>query len=125
MVGVLNQQINVVGTHLHNLSLLQQGQQAKLPESDEIAADAARAEEVLAKLQADSELAEAVSPTGATTGGGLGTEEQALYDELTRDAAAAGIEPDDAEPTAEERAAPPAAPARPAEATRRAEPEAS
>lgn len=84
MVGVFNSQIDVVSTHLHNLELLQQGKSAKLPDSDEITGDAARAEEMLAELQASTEAA-----AGATSslGGGLNDEEQALYDELTRDAA--------------------------------------
>jgi HAMP domain-containing protein len=84
MLAVLNQQVNVVSTHLHNLELTQQGQLADLPDSEEIATDAAAAEEMLAKLQADNELAESV---GAGVGGSIATagmsdEEQALYAEL-------------------------------------------
>jgi hypothetical protein len=85
MMSVLNQQINVVGSHLHNLELILRGAAAKLPESETIAADAARAEETLAKLQADSELADAVSPVVA--GSALGAEEQAIFDELSKEAA--------------------------------------
>jgi hypothetical protein len=44
-----------------------------------MAADAAAAEDVLAELQAGSELAESVS---AATHGSISAEEQALYDEL-------------------------------------------
>ncbi len=79
LLSVLNQQINVVSTHLHNLELQRQGQSAKLPDSEEMAADAAAAEEVLAELQAGSELAESV---GAAAHGGMNAEEQALYEEL-------------------------------------------
>jgi TolA-binding protein len=79
LLSVLNQQINVVSTHLHNLELQRQGQSAKLPDSEEMAADAAAAEDVLAELQAGSELAESV---GASAHGGMSDEEQALYDEL-------------------------------------------
>lgn len=82
LLGVLNQQINVVGTHLHNLQLLEQGRTAQLPPSDQIAADAAAAEEMLAQLQADSELADALSP-GASSG--MSLQEQALYEELLRE----------------------------------------
>ena len=83
-LGVLNQQINVVGTHLHNLDIARQGSTASLPSSEEIAQDAAKAEEVLAELQASSELADELS-------GGLGTlgmseEEAELYDQLTAEA---------------------------------------
>ena len=83
-VGVLNQQINVIGTHLHNLELARAGNAAKLPKSEEIAADAAQAEEVLAELQASSELADELA--GHTTGTGLSDEEQRLYDQLAAEA---------------------------------------
>lgn len=87
MLTVLNQQVNVIASHLHTLDLLQQGRQGKLPESDVLAADAARAEEMLAKLQAESEVADAVSP--AIGGGAMGVDEQAMFDELSRESAAA------------------------------------
>lgn len=83
MLGVLNQQINVVGTHLHNLELTRQGQVAKLPDGEELAADAAAAEEMLAQLQADAELAGSVGATATT---GMSDEEQALYEELEKEA---------------------------------------
>lgn len=84
LLGMLNQQINVVSTHLHNLELVQQGQSASLPSSEELAEDAAAAEEVLAELQADDELAGSMA-TGS--GAGLSEEEQALYEELERESA--------------------------------------
>jgi hypothetical protein len=83
LMAVVNQQINVVGTHLHNLNLTQQGQTAKLPDSEEIASDAAAAEEMLAQLQADNELADSVGSVAHT---GMTAEEQALYEELERQA---------------------------------------
>ncbi|HEX8322948.1 MAG TPA: hypothetical protein VF595_03450 [Tepidisphaeraceae bacterium] len=83
LLQVVNQQVNIVGTHLHNLELLRQGKNASLPDTDEIAHDAAAAEEMLATLQADSELAESVSSLAVA---GLSGEEQALYDELLADA---------------------------------------
>ncbi len=103
LLGVLNQQINIIGTHLHNLELVQQGSSAKLPDSEELATDAAAAEEVLAELQADSEIAGSIS---TLTASGMTDEEQALFEEL------------EAESKAENAAAPDAAnPARP-ESTR-------
>jgi hypothetical protein len=78
LLTVLNQQVSVVGVHLHNLELARTGTSQGLPNSDEIAEDAAKAEQVLAELQASSELAEGV-------GGGLGgisDEESALMAEL-------------------------------------------
>lgn len=79
MLGVLNQQINVVGTHLHNLELTNQGKAANLPDSEEIASDAAAAEEMLAQLQADNELADSV---GSAATMGMSAEEQALFEQL-------------------------------------------
>jgi len=95
MLAVLNQQVNVVSTHLHNLELTQQGEVAELPNSEEIATDAAAAEEMLAKLQADNELADSV---GAGVGSSIATagmseEEQALYAELEAENGPADVKP--------------------------------
>jgi hypothetical protein len=103
LLTVLNQQINVVGTHLHNLELLEQGRSAQLPSSDEIASDAAAAEEMLASIQADSEMADTMSTTVTA---GLSGEEQALYEELLKESGESSpnalVEPtleDEPEPT--------------------------
>lgn len=85
LLSILNQQINVVSTHLHNLELVQQGQVASLPNADEMTADAVKAEEVLAELEASAELAGSVGSVGAA---GLSPEEQALYEELERESGA-------------------------------------
>lgn len=85
-LNVLNQQINVVHTHLHNIELVQQGKVAKLPTSQEIAEQADEAEQMLARLQADSELADEASGM-VQSSGGLSEQEQALYDELEQEAA--------------------------------------
>ena len=90
-VGLLNQQINVVGTHLHNLEIARQGSTASLPSAEDIAQDAARAEEVLAELQASSELADELMGNMATIG--LSDEEAALYEQLAAEAAGSGQEP--------------------------------
>jgi hypothetical protein len=122
MLGVLNQQINVVGTHLHNLELTKQGESAKLPDSEEIASDAAAAEEMLAQLQADNELADSV---GTVAQAGMSAEEQALYEQLEREAGGpetTKVELNHAEAeSSEEKPAKTAAPEQP---QRRAEPEA-
>jgi len=97
LLTVLNQQINVVSTHLHNLELVQQGQGAQLPDSEEMASDAAAAEEMLATLQESSEMAESV---GGVASSGLSAEEQALYEELQRETGAATSSATIAEPPA-------------------------
>jgi len=90
LLSVLNQQVNVVSTHLHNLELVQQGQVASLPNTDEMTADAVKAEEVLAELEASAELAGSVGTVGAS---GMTPEEQALFEELERESAPAPAEP--------------------------------
>lgn len=54
--NMLNQQINVISTHIHNLTLIQQGQMAQLPATEELTQDAVRAEEMLEQLKADVDL---------------------------------------------------------------------
>lgn len=82
LLTVLNQQINIVSTHLHNLELVQQGQIAKLPDSEEVAADAAKAEDMLAELEANTEL---VASIGGITSASMSAEEQALFEELEQE----------------------------------------
>ncbi len=89
LLGVLNQQVNIVSTHLHNLELVNQGKTAKLPDSDEVATDAAKAEEMLAGLEADAELAGSIA---TITNTGMSEEELALYKELEGDTAEPEVE---------------------------------
>lgn len=128
LLAVLNQQINVVSTHLHNIELVQQGQGKKMPDSEEIAEDAVAAEEMLAQLQADNELADSV---GTVAHAGMSDEEQALYEELERQAGGpvtTNVKLDTTEPQdpaiAPKTVQEPARPASEAPAPRRTEPEA-
>ncbi len=59
--NMLGQQVGVISTHIHNLTLIQQGEAAELPTAEEITADAARAEEMIEQLGADTELASSLS----------------------------------------------------------------
>ncbi|MEK6675858.1 MAG: hypothetical protein AABZ47_09410 [Planctomycetota bacterium] len=63
MAAMLNQQINILSTDIHNLTLIQQGQLAQLPDTTELTENAVKAEELLETLRADSELV-----SGLTTG---------------------------------------------------------
>lgn len=54
--SMLNQQINIISTHVHNLTLIQQGQMARLPDTEELTQDAVKAEEMLENLRADADL---------------------------------------------------------------------
>jgi hypothetical protein len=85
LVDVLNRQVEVVGTHQHALELVKQGTptNTKLAAPEQMAKDAAAAEEVLAQLQANSELADSLmSMTGTSS---MTAEEQALYEELEKE----------------------------------------
>jgi hypothetical protein len=77
MVG---QQIDVISTHVHSLTLIQQGQAAKLPTPEELTQDAVRAEELLEQLGAEVELASSLAPTGREAG--LTNEELEILREL-------------------------------------------
>lgn len=95
LVSVLNQRINVVATHLHNLELVRSDESAKMPDTEEIANDAAAAEEMLAELQADNEVAQSV---GGIASAGMSEEEQALFEELERESGSGKVSmPDHAE----------------------------
>lgn len=77
MVG---QQIDVISTHIHNLALIQQGQTAKLPTSEEITQDAVRAEELLEQLGSEVDLAASVGGTGSQIG--MSAEEMDILKEM-------------------------------------------
>lgn len=54
--SMLNQQVNIISTDIHNLTLIQQGQAAQLPATEELTQNAVRAEEMLETLKADADL---------------------------------------------------------------------
>ena len=45
-LNMLNQQVNIISTDIHNLSLIQQGKMADLPSSEELTEHAVAAEEI-------------------------------------------------------------------------------
>ncbi|MCG3136510.1 MAG: hypothetical protein HJJLKODD_00344 [Phycisphaerae bacterium] len=59
--AVLNKQINILSTNIHNLALIQQGQKAKLPTTEELTETAVAAEEMLESLNADADLVGSLS----------------------------------------------------------------
>jgi hypothetical protein len=77
---VLGQQVDVISTHVHNLTLIQQGKAAKLPTHEELTQDAVRAEEMLERLTADAELATGLD--AGAMGSSLSAEEAAILAEL-------------------------------------------
>lgn len=54
--NMLNQQMNVISTDIHNLTLIQQGNMAQLPDTEELTQNAVKAEEMLESLKVDAEL---------------------------------------------------------------------
>ncbi len=54
--SMLNKQIDIISTDIHNLTLIQQGELAKLPDTTELTENAVKAEEMLETLVADAEL---------------------------------------------------------------------
>jgi len=71
--NMLNQQINVISTDIHNLTLIQQGQMAQLPDTQELTENAVHAEEMLETLRADSDL---VSDLEAGVGEAITSDEE-------------------------------------------------
>ena len=82
--SMLNKQIEILSTDVHNLTLLQQGQMAELPSSEALTENAVAAEEMLEGLQADAEL--------------VGSLETGLADSMTTDEERAILEEFDAPP---------------------------
>lgn len=54
--AMLNQQINIISTDIHNLTLLKQGKEADLPDTEALTEHAVAAEEMLETLQADADM---------------------------------------------------------------------
>jgi hypothetical protein len=54
--AMLNKQIDIISTDIHNLTLIQQGELASLPTTEELTENAVRAEEMLETLKADADL---------------------------------------------------------------------
>ncbi|MHC5108473.1 MAG: hypothetical protein ACYTHJ_01175 [Planctomycetota bacterium] len=54
--AMLNKQIDIISTDIHNLTLIKQGEAAQLPDSQELTEHAVQAEEMLETLQADADM---------------------------------------------------------------------
>ncbi|HNQ24781.1 MAG TPA: hypothetical protein PKK06_17000 [Phycisphaerae bacterium] len=78
--GMLNQQIDIISSNVHNLTLIQKGERAKLPTSEELTDNAVRAEELLETLQADVDLVSTLEHDQREAS--LSAEEQAILREF-------------------------------------------
>ncbi|UCG31731.1 MAG: hypothetical protein JSU68_08680 [Phycisphaerales bacterium] len=67
LANQLNQQINIIATRIHNLTLIQNGQMAQLPSTEELAEEAVQAEEMLEQLKADADMVASLETTMSDT----------------------------------------------------------
>lgn len=85
---VFTQQIDILGTHIHNLTLAEQGRRTALPKAEELTREAAEAEQVVGELAANAELAGSIE-VGAPTPA-MEEEEAAIlaeFDQVARESA--------------------------------------
>lgn len=83
--NVLSQQIDILGTHVHHLTLAQQGKQVTLPKAEDLTREAAQAEQIMSELAANADLAHSIE-VGARSPG-MDDEEQAILAEFAQAAA--------------------------------------
>lgn len=86
--GMLSKQIDILGTHVHHITLTERGKQIELPSSEELTQQAAQAEQMVTELSANAELAAGIEISGVSEG--LSDEEEAILAEF--EAAAGGDE---------------------------------
>ena len=102
--AMLNKQIDIISTDIHNLTLIRQGDMARLPDTAELTDNAVKAEEMLETLKADADL--------------VGSLETGIEESLTNDEELAILrefdEPKEKAPTTTERVETPDVPAAPA-----------
>ncbi|MFH1746760.1 MAG: hypothetical protein ABIG44_06910 [Planctomycetota bacterium] len=63
---VYTQQIDILGTHIHNLTMAEQGRRMELPKAEELTAQAAEAEGVVSELATNAELAAGIEVSAQT-----------------------------------------------------------
>ncbi len=105
---LLTNQIDVIGTQIHHLTLAEQGRQVQLPSAEQLTQQAAEAEQIMAQASTNAELAHQIEVTGETPL--LAEEEEAIFAEFEQ-AAAAAPAGETARPVAEKGESPTATPA--------------
>ena len=63
---MFSQQIDVIGTHIHHLTLAEQGKRLELPSSEDLTREAAEAEQVVAQVAANADLAASIEVSPET-----------------------------------------------------------
>lgn len=83
--NIYTQQIDILGTHIHHLTLTEQGRRLELPAADELTREAAQAEAVMGELSANADLARSIEVQGASPM--MAEEELAIMEEFKQVAA--------------------------------------
>lgn len=78
--NTLTQQIDILNTQIHNLTLAEQGRRVEMPKAEDLTAAAAEAEGVLAELSANADLARGIEVGGASPM--MAEEEAAILEEF-------------------------------------------
>lgn len=78
--NMYTQQIDILGAHLHHVTLTETGRRMQLPSSQELTAEAAQAEQIMAELASNADLARGIEVKGETPM--MQEEEAAIMDEL-------------------------------------------
>ena len=110
--NVYSQQIDILGTHLHHLTLAEQGKRIELPKADELTKEAAEAEQMMADLAANADLAAGIevgaqSPLMAEEEAAIMEEFKQVAAEQTASQAGQKVPPTPAEPAKAEKTPPP------------------
>ncbi len=82
---LFTQQIDIIGTHIHHLTLAQQGQRLELPTAEDLTREAAQAEQVVSELAANADLAASIEVSSETPL--MQEEEAAIFEEFKQMAA--------------------------------------
>ena len=101
---MFTQQIDVIGTHIHHLTLAEQGKRLELPSAEDLTQEAAQAEQVMAETAANAELAASIEVTGETPM--MEEEEAAIFAEFQQMASTPEPAPSDAESAEPAKASP-------------------
>ncbi len=96
---IFTQQIDVLGTHIHHLTLAEQGKRIELPSAEELSQEAAHAEGMMADLAARADLAHSIE-VGAQSPM-LEEEEAAIFEEFKQAAAERSAAPAAGTPASE------------------------
>jgi hypothetical protein len=92
--GMLTKQIDILGTHVHHMTLTERGKRMELPKAEELTQEAAQAEQMMAELTVNAELATGIELRGESAG--TSDEEAAIMAEFEAAASAAANLPSQA-----------------------------